>query len=277
MFGLPVADLAWLGLALLGAGIVTGLLAGLFGVGGGIVIVPVLYQVFGLLDVPEAMKMHLTVGTSLAIIIPTSISSFRTHLSKGKVLMDVLKVWSVPVIAGVVLGSAVAAFAPGSVLKGVFVLVATLNAAKLLLGRENWRFGQTLPGRAGLSSFGFVLGLASALMGIGGGVIANMYLTMYGVALHSAVATSSGLGVLISIPGFIGYVLAGWPHLAALPPLSLGFVSVLGFLLVAPTSTLLAPYGARLAHNTPKRRLEIAFGIFLLLTAARFLWSMLAN
>ena len=274
MFGLPLADFLWLAVALLGAGIVTGLLAGLFGVGGGIVIVPVLYQVFGLLGVTEDLKMHLCVGTSLAIIIPTSISSFRTHLSKGKVLMDVLKIWSVPVFAGVMLGSAVAAFAPGQVLKGVFVAVATLNATKLLMGRDDWRFGPALPGRANLSLFGFVLGLASALMGIGGGVIANMYLTMFGVAMHSAVATSAGLGVLISIPGFIGYIAAGWAKMALLPPLSLGFVSVLGFLLVAPTSTLLAPYGARLAHRTPKRKLEIAFGIFLLITAARFLWSM---
>jgi len=124
--------------------------------------------VFGLLDVPDAMKMHLAVGTSLAIIIPTSISSFRTHLSKGKVLMDVLRVWSIPVIAGVVLGSAVAAFASDAVLKAVFVVVALLNASKLLFGRDHWRLGAVLPGRAGLSAFGFVLGTASALMGIGG-------------------------------------------------------------------------------------------------------------
>lgn len=274
MFGLPLADLVWLALALLGAGIVTGLLAGLFGVGGGIVIVPVLYQVFGLLGVPESLRMHLCVGTSLAIIIPTSISSFRTHLSKGKVLMDVLKAWSVPVIAGVALGSVIAAYASAVVLKAVFVVVALMNATKLLFGRESWRFGEQLPGKAGLGIFGFALGLASSLMGIGGGVIANMFLTMFGVSMHSAVATSSGLGVLISIPGFLGYIAAGWSKMADLPPLSLGFVSLLGFALVAPTSTLLAPYGARLAHSTPKRRLEIAFGIFLIITAIRFLLSM---
>jgi len=275
MFGLPVADLLWLAVALLGAGVITGLLAGLFGVGGGAVIVPVLYQIFGMVGVPEEVRMHLCVGTSLAIIIPTSISSFRTHLAKGKALVDVLKVWVLPVVAGVMLGSAVAAWAPGQVLKGVFVVVASINAFKLLAGRDDWRLGESLPGKAGLGSFGFVIGLASSLMGIGGGVIANMFLTLFGVSMHSAVATSAGLGVMISIPGALGYMLAGWSKMALLPPLSLGYLSLLGFLLVAPTSTYLAPYGARLAHATPKRRLEIGFGIFLLLTAARFVLSML--
>ncbi|MCA0422131.1 MAG: sulfite exporter TauE/SafE family protein [Proteobacteria bacterium] len=275
MFGLPLQDLVFLGVALLGAGIITGLLAGLFGVGGGAVIVPVLYQIFGMVGVPDSVRMHLCVGTSLAIIIPTSISSFRTHMAKGKVLMDVLKVWALPVVTGVLGGSLVAAYAPDYVLKLVFVVVASINAVKLLAGRDNWRFGEQLPGKAGLGLFGLVIGLASSLMGIGGGVISNMFLTMHGVAMHSAVATSAGLGVLISIPGALGYVAAGWSKLALLPPLSLGYVSLLGFLLVAPTSTALAPYGARLAHRTPKRRLEIAFGLFLVLTAARFLWSMI--
>ncbi|HRK23542.1 MAG TPA: sulfite exporter TauE/SafE family protein [Beijerinckiaceae bacterium] len=274
MLGLPLADLLLFAAALLGAGMITGLLAGLFGVGGGAVIVPVLYQIFGIVGVPEEARMHLCVGTSLAIIIPTSIQSFRTHLAKGKTLMDVLKIWALPVIAGVALGAVIAAYAPGKVLKAVFVVVATINAIKLLAGRDDWRLGDQLPGRAGLASFGFVIGLASSLMGIGGGVIANMFLTLFGVSMHAAVATSAGLGVLISIPGALGYVLAGWSQMAVLPPLSLGFISVLGFLLVAPTSTFLAPYGARLAHATPKRRLEIGFGCFLLLTAARFVWSM---
>lgn len=274
MFGLPLADLTFLAAALLGAGVITGLLAGLFGVGGGAVIVPVLYQIFGMVGVPEDHRMHLCVGTSLAIIIPTSISSFRTHMAKGKVMMDVLKAWALPVLAGVVLGSLIAAYAPGKVLMTVFAVVALTNATKLLAGRDSWRVAESLPGKGGLGVFGFVIGLASALMGIGGGVISNMYLTLHGVSMHAAVATSAGLGVLISIPGALGYVAAGWPNLDALPPLSLGYVSILGFLLVAPTSTFLAPYGARLAHNLPKRRLEVAFGLFLLLTASRFIWSL---
>lgn len=275
MAGISVAELLLLAVALLGAGVITGLLAGLFGVGGGAVIVPVLYQIFAMVGVPEDVRMHLCVGTSLAIIIPTSISSFRTHFAKGKVLMEVLKVWAAPVVTGVVIGSFIAAFAPAAVLKLVFICVASINAFKLLAGRDDWRLGEALPGKLGLGTFGLVIGLASSLMGIGGGVISNMFLTLFGVGMHSAIATSAGLGVLISIPGALGYIIAGWSKMAALPPLSLGFVSLLGFLLVAPTSTFLAPYGARLAHNTPKRRLEIAFGLFLVLTAGRFIWSML--
>lgn len=274
MFGLPVQDLLFLAASLLFAGVITGLLAGLFGVGGGAVIVPVLYQIFAMVGVPEQFRMHLSVGTSLAIIIPTSISSFRTHFSKGMVLMDVLRIWAIPVVVGVVAGSFIAAFAPGSVLKLVFVFIAGINATKLLFGRESWKFGDTLPGRPVLAAYGLFVGLASSLMGIGGGVISNMFLTMFGVSMHQAVATSAGLGVLISIPGALGYVAAGMAHAEQLPPFSLGFVSLLGFLLVAPTSTFLAPVGARMAHRTPKRRLEIAFGLFLVLTAGRFLWSL---
>lgn len=273
MFGIPVADLITLVIALLGAGLVTGVLAGMFGVGGGAVIVPVLYQIFGFLNVPEDVRMHLCVGTSLAIIIPTSIQSFRTHYSKGKVLMDVLRLWAVPVVLSVLAGGAIAAFAPALVLKLVFIAVALSNAIKLLSGRDDWRIAPDLPGPAGMRAYGVLIGLASSLMGIGGGAISNMILSLHGKAIHNAVATSSGLGVLISVPGAIAYITAGWPKMAMLPPLSLGFVSLLGFALIAPTSTLVAPIGARLAHSMPKRRLEIAFGVFLLLVSARFLWG----
>lgn len=273
MFGIPVADLITLVIALLGAGLVTGLLAGMFGVGGGAVIVPVLYSIFGFLNVPEDVRMHLCVGTSLAIIIPTSIQSFRTHYSKGKVLMDVLRLWAVPVVLSVLAGGAIAAFAPALVLKLVFIAVALSNAIKLLSGRDDWRIAPDLPGPAGMRAYGVLIGLASSLMGIGGGAISNMILSLHGKAIHNAVATSSGLGILISVPGAIAYIAAGWPKMAMLPPLSLGFVSLLGFALIAPTSTLIAPLGARLAHSMPKRRLEIAFGVFLLLVSARFIWG----
>lgn len=275
MLGIPIADLATLVVALLAAGLLTGLLAGMFGVGGGAVIVPVLYQIFGFLGVPEAVKMHLAVGTSLAIIIPTSVQSFRTHLTKGKVMMDVLKLWAVPVVLSVMLGGLIAAYAPPIVLKLVFIAVATSNAVKLLAGRDDWRIAPDLPGPNGLRAYGVLIGLASALMGIGGGAISNMILTLHGKAIHQAVATSSGLGVLISIPGALSYIAAGWSKMAILPPLSIGFVSLLGFALIAPTSTLVAPFGARLAHSMPKRRLEIAFGLFLLLVSARFIWGMI--
>jgi len=275
MSGISPGEFALLILALLGAGIITGLLAGMFGVGGGAVIVPVLYQIFVFLDVPEAVRMHLAVGTSLAIIIPTSVQSFRAHFAKGKVMMDVLTIWAVPVVLSVLLGGVIAAYAPPILLKLVFVLVAGSNATKLLVGREDWRIAQELPGTGAMRAYGVLIGLASSLMGIGGGAISNMILTLYNKPIHQAVATSSGLGILISVPGALSYMAAGWSKLPLLPPFSVGFVSLLGFILIAPTSTLVAPFGAKIAHAMPKRRLEIAFGGFLLIVCARFIWGII--
>jgi uncharacterized membrane protein YfcA len=275
MFGIPPAELALFVVAVAAAGVVTGLLAGLFGVGGGAVIVPILYQVFSLpaLDVPEAVRMHLCVGTSLAIIIPTSIQSFRAHRKKGATRMDVLRLWAAPVVLGTALGSAVAAFAPGLLLKAVFVVVAGANAIRNLAGRDDWRIANDFPGSWAMRAYGLGIGLASALIGVGGGAISNMIFSFHGRAIHQAVATSAGLGVLISIPGAIGYVIGGWPEMSRLPPLSLGYVSLIALAVVAPITTLAAPFGARLAHRLPKRKLEIGFGIFLALVCARFLYD----
>jgi len=275
MFGIPLQDLAYVVFGLLAGGVATGLLAGLFGVGGGAIIVPVIYSVFGLMAVPEEVRMPLAVGTSLAVIIPTSIQSFRAHKAKGAVDMDILRLWSVPIIIGVLAGSAVAAYAPASLFKIVFVAVASVSAAKLLFGGDRWRLGAELPGPTPMRLIGLGIGAASSLMGIGGGQISNLVMTLFARPIHQAVATSSGLGVLISIPGAIGFMLAGWPQMAKLPPLSIGFVSLIGFFLIAPTSALVAPYGARLAHRMPKRQLEVAFGLFLVVVSLRFVWSLL--
>jgi len=273
MFGLPLADFVGFIVALAAAGLITGLLAGLFGVGGGAVIVPVLYQVFTSLGVPESVRMHLCVGSSLAIIIPTSIQSYRTHRAKGAVRMDVLKLWAIPTVVGVVLGSVLAAFAPGLLLKFVFVLIAGSNAIKNLAGRESWRIAADFPGPGVMRGYGFLIGFASSLMGIGGGAISNMIFSFYGRSIHQAVATSAGLGILISIPGALGYVAGGWPEMAILPPLSLGYVSLVALVLIGPITALAAPFGAHFAHRLPKRKLEIAFGSFLAIVCARFLYE----
>ena len=277
MLGIPVFDLVWLAAALLVAGAITGVLAGVFGVGGGAVIVPVLYELFRMVGVPEEVRMPLCVGTSLAIIIPTSIRSFNAHRAKGAVDMAVLRQWAVPVVLGVVAGSVIARYAPPELFKGVFVFVAGISAIRLLFGRESWRIGTDLPEGAIMKVYGWVIGILSALMGIGGGQLSNLIMTFYGRPIHQAVATSSGLGVLISVPGALGYIIAGWPRAAAYPevaaiqlPLALGFVSLIGFAAFVPTSTWTAPMGARLAHRLSKRRLEVAFGIFLVVVCARF-------
>jgi uncharacterized membrane protein YfcA len=275
MAGVPLGELVWLAFAVMAAGVVTGLLAGLFGVGGGAVIVPVLFEVFRLLGVPDEVRMQLCIGTSLAIIGPTAVRSYRAHRAKGLVIPTVMRAWTVPAVMGVAAGSVTAAFAPAQVFELAFVVIAGIIAGKLLLGRETWVLGRNLPGAAAMTGYGFLVGLASSLMGISGGSLATMAMTLYGVPIHNAVATSAGLGVPITIAGTIGYLIAGLPHQALLPPLSVGFVSVIGVALIAPISSWVAPLGARLAHALPRRRLEIGFGLFLIAASLRFVASLL--
>jgi uncharacterized protein len=274
VLSVPVGELAWLTSAIVFAGVVTGILAGLFGIGGGAVIVPVLYEVFRVLGVPEEVRMQLCVGTSLAIIVPTNIRSYLAHRAQNMVLPDVLRQWAVPSVIGVAVGALAAAVAPAALFRLAFVVIAALIALKLLLGRESWRVSDQLPSGIAMRAYGFLVGLASSLMGVSGGSVANAILTLHGKSIHNAVATSAGLGVPITIAGTVGYVLAGLPHQALLPPLSLGYVSLVGFAVMAPVASLTASYGARLAHRLPKRSLEIAFGLFLLAAAMRFLLTL---
>jgi uncharacterized protein len=270
---IPLEETIWLALAVIAAGGVSGILAGLFGVGGGTVIVPALYEVFRVLDVPESVRMQLCVGTSLAIMVPTSIRSYLAHRSKGAVISDVVLMWSLSAVVGVVIGSLVAVGAPAAFFKVAFIVFATFIGMKMLFG-SGWRFRAGLPGRVAQLGYGFLTGLVSSLVGVSGGSVSNAVLTLHGQPIQHAVATSAGIGVPITIIGTIGYVLAGWRHMLVLPPLSLGFVSLIGWILMAPVSTYAASYGVRLAHRLSKRQLEIAFGIFLILVSARFIASL---
>ncbi len=274
LLGVPLSELVWLAVAITVAGIITGLLAGLFGVGGGAIIVPVLYEVFRLLGVPDEVRMQLCIGTSIAIIVPTSLRSFLAHREKGLVIPGIIRTWTLPAVLGVLCGAVVAAFAPSEVFKIAFIVLAMFIASKFLLGGDRWNIASDLPNAAMMSVYGFGIGLASSLMGIAGGSLSTIVLTMYGKPIHNAVATAAGLGVPITIAGTLGYIAAGWPHQALLPPLSLGFVSLIGLVLMAPLSSLTAPYGARLAHRLSRRTLEIAFAIFLLLVSLRFVFSL---
>lgn len=274
LFGFPLDEIVWLALWIVAAGVITGILAGLFGIGGGAIIVPVLYEVFRLLEVPDSVRIQLSIGTSLAIIIPTTVRSYLAHKAKGHVIPGVLSVWTLPAICGVAIGSLAAAYAPTWVFKIAFAVFATIVSVKMLFARESWQLGADLPGRGTMSIYGFINGLWSSLIGVSGGSISNLVLTLYGKSIHQAVATSAGIGVPITIAGAIGYMIAGFPQRALLPPLSIGYVSLIGLLVLAPVSSLAAPYGARLAHWLPKRQLEIAFGIFLILVAVRFVLSL---
>ena len=271
MLGYPLGEIALLALWIAGAGILVGILAGLFGIGGGAIIVPVLYEVFRVLGVPEELRIQICIGTSLAIIVPTTVRSYLAHKKKGAVIPQVLRIWTVPAIAGVVIGSVTAAYAPAPVFKIAFVIFAAFIAVRMLFGRDRWNLGSELPGRGVLAAYGFITGLFSSLVGVSGGAVSNAVLTLYGQPMQRAVATSAGIGVPITIVGSFGYMLAGWHYVGQLPPLSIGFVSLIGFVLMAPVSSCTASYGVRLAHWLPRRKLEIAFGIFLAIVSLRFL------
>ncbi|MFL6840496.1 MAG: sulfite exporter TauE/SafE family protein [Bradyrhizobium sp.] len=280
--GLDLSELVELALMLVAVGALSGFFAGIFGIGGGAILVPVFYECFRLAGVPLEARMPLCIGTSLAIIIPTSIRSFRAHYLKGAVDMEILKRWWLPIVIGVVAGSVIARYAPERLFKFVFVGVAWSAATRLLLARENWKFGDDLPKGFLMRLYGFFVGLLSTLMGIGGGLFSNLLMTFYGRPIHQAVATSSALAVLISIPGALGYIYAGWPAAARYPdvaalqlPFALGYVSLIGALLVMPTSLLIAPLGVRAAHAMSRRALEIAFGCYLFIVGGRFVISLL--
>jgi uncharacterized protein len=245
----------------------------LFGIGGGAVIVPALYEVFRIIGVPEEVRMQLCIGTSLAIIVPTTIRSYRAHRERGEGIREVVRLWAAPAVVGVAVGALLAAFAPGIVFKIAFVVIISFIAIKLLFGRESWRLADDLPGRPAMTFYGFLVGLASSLLGVSGGSVSNTILMLYGRSIHNAVAISAGLGVPIALAGTLGYALAGLRYQSELPPLSIGFVSIIGLVLMAPVSSFVAVYGARLAHALSRRRLEIVFGLFLLVVAVRFAFS----
>lgn len=256
------------------SGVVSGLLAGIFGIGGGAVLVPVFYQFLTALGIDEGVRMHLSVGTSLAIIIPTSIRSFTAHRARGAVDMELLKSFLVPVPAGVVVASLIAASISSEQLRGVFACIAVLVGLRLVFNRENWVIGRTIPGNPVRAVVGFVIGLLSTLMGIGGGVMNNTFMTLFGRPIHQAVATSSGVGVLIAVPGAIGLIWAGWGD-PRLPIASTGYVNWIAVALIIPVAILVTPFGVRISHWLSRRHLEIGFGLFCLSVALRFFVSLL--
>ena len=280
--GLDLSQLVELALLLIAVGALAGFLAGVFGIGGGAVLVPVFYECFRLAGVPLAVRMPLCVGTSLAVIIPTSIRSFRAHYLRGAVDMEILKEWWIAILLGVLAGSVTARYAPERLFKYVFICVAWSATLRLWLARESWNLDDEMPKGFLMKVYGFGVGILATLMGVGGGLFSNLLMTFYGRPIHQAVATSSALAVLVSIPGALGYIYAGWPVAARFPnvaalqaPLALGYVSLIGAVLVMPTSLWTAPLGVKAAHAMSKRTLEIAFGCYLFIVGGRFVISLI--
>lgn len=246
-------------LALAAAGLGAGFLAGLFGIGGGVVIVPVLFHLLTVLGY-GASALHVAVATSLSTIIATSFSSLRAHAKHGAVDFAVLRAWTPWVAAGAGVGAIVAGLLDTRGLQLTFGGVGLIVGAHFLFGQEHWRLAADLPRGAARAGLGALLGGASAVMGIGGGAFGATLMTLCGRPIHQAVATASGFGAAIGIPATLALAAAGWGA-EGLPPGSIGYVNLAGFLAVGALTVAMAPLGARAAHRLPKKILKRAFGL----------------
>lgn len=264
-----------LALAMLTTGVAAGILAGLLGVGGGIVIVPVLFNLFDLIGIPPEIRMHLAVGTSLATIIPTSISSARAHHRRGSVDVALLKSWGVTIFVGVLIGTAVASVVNGEVLTGVFGILALAVAYNMAFKKDGWSITDHLPTGWIKHLIALFIGGFSAMMGIGGGTFSVPVLSACSYPIRKAVGTASAIGLIIAVPGAVGFVLSGWGN-PSLPMGSIGYVNLIGFACIVPATILSAPVGAKIAHTISTGGLRKAFALFLFLTALRMLYSLIA-
>jgi uncharacterized membrane protein YfcA len=258
----------------LATGVVGGILAGLLGVGGGIVIVPVFELALTLLGVDPSVRMHVAVATSLATIVPTSISSSKAHHGRGAVDIDLTRRWAPAVFIGALIGTYLAAQVSGMVLSLIFGIVALVVAIKMMLPLEGVTVASAVPKRWSALGLPAGIGAISSMMGIGGGTLSVPILTLLNFPVHRAVGTSALFGLVISLPASVGYIATGW-NVEGLPVGNLGYVSVIGFAVISPVSIWAAPLGARLAHALSQRQLSALFGLFLLLVGGRMLYRLL--
>lgn len=261
-------ELTSLVVAMLLTGAVGGILAGLLGVGGGIVIVPMLEIALSFLGVDPSVRMHVAVATSLATIIPTSISSARAHYLRRSIDFSIIRYWSVWIVVGAIAGILIAANVGAEFLAAVFATVAFAVGIKMMLPFEDKGLADDIPRGVLGPVVPTTIGAVSTLMGIGGGTLSVTAMTLAGRPIHLAVGTSALFGLVIAVPATLGYVISGW-HQAILPAGSIGYVNVFGFLLIAPTTVLFAPLGARMAHSLSQRQLARLFGVFLFIVALR--------
>ncbi|MGS4885402.1 sulfite exporter TauE/SafE family protein [Roseibium sp. MB-4] len=274
MEDLSFVSLALLAGALLATGLVAGIIAGLLGVGGGIVIVPVLYYMFTALKIDPAILMHVAVGTSLATILATGTSSARAHYNRGSVDMDLLKRWWWAIAIGVISGAMIAGNMSGGALTLVFGVVALLVSANMLLRKEGSALADKLPGSPIKELLGFLIGGISVMMGIGGGTLGVPTLTLFDYPIRKAVGTAAAIGLIIAVPGTLMSIFFGWGA-EGLPPLSLGYVNLIGFFLIIPASTFAAPLGAKIAHAIDPSKLKLIFALFLGFTGLRMIYDVL--
>lgn len=271
---LSTLDITLLALGVAAAAGLGGMLAGLLGVGGGIVIVPALFWVFAVIDFDPALSMHMAVATSLATIIATSVSSARAHHRRGAVDTGIMRRWGPWLAGGALAGGLLAGGLNTQALLLVFGSVGLAVAANFLSPRP-LVLGAALPRRrAAQAAIATAIGGTSAVMGIGGGTLGVPVLAGFAVPVHRAVGTASTFGLMIALPGALALVVTGW-DVPGRPPLSLGYVNLAAVALILPISTALAPMGARLAHALDAKWVKRAFALFLAITSLRMLWSAL--
>ena len=256
-------------------GLCAGLLAGLLGVGGGLIIVPTLFFVFTWQHFPSIHIQHLALGTSLATIVITSFSSVRTHHAHGAVAWQAFQRITPGIVIGTFFGAWVAAQLSTSSLKIFFIIFTYYVATQMLLDIKPKPHRQ-LPGLTGLSLTGGAIGLISSLVGIGGGSMSVPFLLWCNMNMHNAIGTSAAIGFPIALTGAIGYMINGI-HVKDLPAYSCGYVYLPAFLGIATASFLTAPFGAHLAHKLPVSRLKKIFALLLLIIGTKMLWGVVAG
>ena len=257
-------------LALMGTGVFAGVLAGLLGVGGGIVIVPVLFFLFQSFGVSAESAMVIATATSLATIIPTSVSSIYSHNKKGNVDFELLKRWAAFIFIGVLAGSWLVTRVDGGWLAALFGVIATLSALNMLFRTGKSALFEQLPGMPGQGAMGVSIGFFSSMVGIGGGTLSVPMLTICNYPAHRAVGTAAAIGLIISLPGALTMLVMGVTPADA-PAGTYGLVNALAFVCIVPLTVLFAPVGAALAAKLDAVKLKRVFACVLLLTGVRML------
>lgn len=266
-----IADINWAEFipmlaSMLAAGLFAGFAAGVFGIGGGFVVVPALYAIFTFLGGDPSVTPHVAIGTSLSTIIVTSMRSVQAHAKRGAVDFEVLRTWAPWIVAGVIVGLLLAKSVDGKTLTLIFAVGVFLMGLYMMFGRAGaLKVSDRMPTgwlRAALAAF---VGAFSSLLGIGGGTFATLVMTLFGKPIHQAIATAAGFGAIIAIPGAIGFAIIGWGH-EGLPTGSIGYINLIGFFSMTAMTVITAPLGVRVAHAMNGAILKRVFASYLLLT-----------
>jgi uncharacterized membrane protein YfcA len=262
-------------LLMLAIGCLGGFLSGLLGVGGGIIFVPALFFCFKAVGVEETYIMHVAVGTSLAVIFATGSTSAYHHYQRKSVDMAIVRSWGPFIVLGVLIGALFASAVDGHTLKEIFAGLMLIIAVYMELSPEKpeTERGHKMPPYL-QRGFCLIIGMVSSMIGIGGAILNIPMMAYNGVPIQRAVGTGAVLGIAVALPGMIGYMISGFPHIPELPPLSLGYVNLIALVTIIPTSMLLAPVGVRVSHRLPRPVLRRIFAVVLALVSLRMFMTL---